>query len=131
MMHNQGWRPNEADVDAVVAIHNAVNEKAWENLKRWEKLLHPECEPKLVKIRGLSTTYSPKAKLYKMLGYEPPFDRHDWEIDRCGASVRYVIDYYADTPSAPGKVAGLYIDLRPALDSPTAAWDRLRMSLKQ
>ena len=107
-----------------------MNEKAWVELCKWEALLHPECEPKLVRIRGLSTKYSPKAKLFKMLGYEPPFDRHDWEIDRCGASVRYVIDYYSDAP-APGKVAGLYIDLRPALDAPSAVWDRMRMQLKQ
>jgi cytochrome c heme-lyase len=98
-------------------------------LKKWEALLHPGCEPKLVQIRGLSNKYSPKAKMFKFLGYEPPFDRHDWDIDRCGVQVRYVIDYYTDQP-APGKVAGLYLDLRPALDSPTAAWDRLRKMMQ-
>jgi len=26
--------------------------------------------------------------------YPPPFDRHDWIVDRCGKEVRYIIDYY-------------------------------------
>lgn len=95
-----------------------------------ERKLHPECEcgPKLVSIRGLSSHPSPKARLYTWLGYEPPFDRHDWVIDRCGVKQRIIIDYYEDAAPA-GKVAGLYMDVRPALDSPGALWDRTRAAL--
>ncbi len=117
-------------MNAVVAIHNAVNEKAWEEVRRWELALHPQCEPKLVSIRGLSQTFSPKARLYTLLGYEAPFDRHDWQVDRCGEQVRYVIDYYSQPPRSGAAVGGLYLDVRPALDSPTAAWDRLRCAIK-
>ena len=28
------------------------------------------------------------------MGYQLPFDRHDWIVDRAGKEVRYVIDYY-------------------------------------
>jgi len=59
-------------------------------------------------------------------GYKLPFDRHDWVIDRCGTHVRYVIDFYSGTPQ-PGRAASMHLDVRPALDSPGAAWDRLRM----
>ncbi len=127
-MKRKGWRPNEDDVDAVVAIHNAVNERAWADVVRWERALHPQCEPRLISIRGLSQTLSPKARMWKMLGYEAPFDRHDWQVDRCGQQVRYVIDYY-DVPPADGKGAQLNLDIRPALDTPGAAWDRLRRLL--
>lgn len=46
----------------VVAIHNAVNERTWLELRRWELTLHPECAqgPKLVSIKGLSSHPSPK-----------------------------------------------------------------------
>jgi hypothetical protein len=30
--------------------------------------------------------------------HEPPFDRHDWIVDRDGKEVRYVIDFYAHDP---------------------------------
>lgn len=128
-MKRKGWRPQEEDVNAVVAIHNAVNERAWEEVRLWEQALHPQCEPKLVSIRGLSQAPSPKARLYGLLGYEAPFDRHDWQVDRCGQQVRYVIDYYSQSEGG-GAVGGLFLDVRPALDSPGAAWDRLRKAMK-
>ena len=48
----------------VVAIHNAVNERTWQELRRWELSLHPECSqgPNLVSIKGLSSHPSPKGK---------------------------------------------------------------------
>jgi cytochrome c heme-lyase len=107
-----------------------VNEQAWSQIVKMEKRLHPECVagPKLVSIRGLSSKLSPKARLYTWLGYEAPFDRHDWIIDRCNQQHRFIIDYYDDVPPE-GKVAGLYMDVRPALDSPGAYWDRARAAL--
>ena len=128
-MLRKGWRPQESDMETVVAIHNAVNEKAWAQVLKWEAQAEPECVPRLQTIRGLVNKRSPKARLWGLLGYEP-FDRHDWTVDRCGRSVRYVIDYYDDQPE-PGKAAGLYLDVRPALDSPAAAWQRLRMAVSK
>lgn len=58
--------------------------------------------------------------------YELPFDRHDWIVDRCGKDVRYVIDYYdGGLPDETYKFA--LLDVRPALDSPQNAFDRLRV----
>jgi cytochrome c heme-lyase len=37
---------------------------------------------------------SPRARLNTLLGYAPPFDRHDWVVDRCGTTIEYVIDFY-------------------------------------
>jgi hypothetical protein len=59
-------------------------------------------------------------------GFKLPFDRHDWIVDRCGREVRYVIDFYSGAPQ-PGVPASMHLDVRPALDSLEALWDRLRM----
>ena len=40
--------------------------------------------------------------------------------------VRYVIDFYNAAPE-PGKPIGMHLDVRPALDSPDALLDRIRM----
>lgn len=69
---------------------------------------------------------SPRAWFFtKIWRSPPPFDRHDWTVERCGREVRYVIDYYPGRPEE-GK-AVFNVDVRPALDSPGAAWDRLCM----
>jgi cytochrome c heme-lyase len=58
----------------------------------------------------------------------PPFDRHDWYVLRQTPSgpkeVRYVIDYYSGPPEPTGEPV-FYLDIRPALDTPTAAVERL------
>lgn len=58
----------------------------------------------------------------------PPFDRHDWFVQRQtpngSKEVRYVIDYYSGPPEPTGEPV-FYLDIRPALDSPTAAVERL------
>merc|ERR1719213_1332532 len=41
-MRRKGYDPNENEMRAVVAIHNTVNENAWEQIVWWESL-HPEC----------------------------------------------------------------------------------------
>jgi hypothetical protein len=60
---------------------------------------------------------------------EPPFDRHDWYIARRTPTgktkeVRYVIDYYSADPEPTGEPV-FYLDIRPAIDSPTAAVERM------
>jgi len=60
---------------------------------------------------------------------EPPFDRHDWFVQRrlsngTTREVRYVIDYYSAPPEPTGEPV-FYLDVRPAVDTPTAAAERL------
>ena len=60
---------------------------------------------------------------------EAPFDRHDWFVQRRAPSgeqreVRYVIDYYSAPPEPTGEPV-FYLDVRPAVDGPTAAAERL------
>jgi cytochrome c heme-lyase len=51
-MKRKGWKPNEDDMNLVVAIHNAVNEQAWVEVVKMEKSVYPECDPKLLTIQG-------------------------------------------------------------------------------
>jgi len=60
---------------------------------------------------------------------EAPFDRHDWYVQRRTTQgevreVRYVIDYYSAPPEPTGEPV-FYLDVRPAIDGPTAAAERL------
>lgn len=103
---------------AVVPLHNAVNERAWAQIKAWEAKYSATCAagPKLVSFSGDSTKLTPKARVNALLGYTAPFDRHDWVVDRCGTRVDYVIDFYA---GRQGEKAGpsFYLDVRPKLNS--------------
>jgi cytochrome c heme-lyase len=58
---------------------------------------------------------------------EPPFDRHDWFVQReyqgQKTEVRYVIDYYSGPPEPTGEPV-FYLDVRPAI-TPTAALERM------
>lgn len=124
-MKRKGWPAEAADMQSIVAIHNGVNERAWNHILRYEAL-HDGCYPKLVRFQGRPQDYSPKARLLNLLGYKLPFDRHDWIVDRCGREVRYVIDFY-NAAQLPNMPVSMYLDARPALDSPGALWDRLCM----
>ena len=78
-----------------------------------------------------------------MLGYQMPFDRwsllaessyeiehslrHDWIVDRNGTEVRYIIDYYDSPTDSPASQKFAQLDVRPALDSRTAVWDRMKV----
>ena len=46
---------------------------------------------------------------------------------RCGKEVRYVIDYY-DGDLKPGSHKFAKLDVRPALDSLDAVWDRMKIA---
>ena len=129
-MTKKGWSPNERDMQTIVSIHNAVNERAWYQVLQYEKLHAATCPtPKLVKFRGRPDDLSVKARFMSLFGYTKPFDRHDWIVDRCGDQVTYVIDFYQghEKPGLPA-AASMHIDARPY---PTIAgiWDRIRMSL--
>ena len=109
--------------------------------------------PRLVRFQGRPNEMTPKAKILQLLGQvypakfgygcfvpsvlimlidfsgEPPFDRHDWYVQRqtlTGQSreVRYVIDYYSGPPEPTGEPV-FYLDVRPAVDRPRAAVERM------
>jgi cytochrome c heme-lyase len=119
-MKRKGYESDAADMKTIVPIHNAVNERAWKEIKQWEEGWGSEkCGgPKLHSFLGLSTTMSPKARFNTLLGYKPPFDRHDWVVDRCGKRIDYVIDFYAgkNGGSQDGKLS-FYLDVRPKLNT--------------
>nr|DBA44770.1 TPA_exp: holocytochrome c synthase [Cyanoptyche gloeocystis] len=128
----------EEDMAAVVAIHNGMNEKTWQEVMKWERAHASECDdPTLLRFKGRPFELSPKALLRRWLGGPVPFDRHDWIVDRCGKEVRYIIDFYHDEHAEPDDVKAVYydrgflhssrlwIDARPALDSWEALYDRL------
>jgi cytochrome c heme-lyase len=151
MFYNALKRKNKADdvdeddVRTIVAIHNNMNEKTWERVREWESLHKSSCpEPRLSRFMGRPDDLTPlafiKAKLYPPRHRRYPFDRHDWFIDRCGTEVRYVIDYYHDEEHSPldkmpkdqkdpTAIKSITFDARPALDSPMAFYDRIRMPL--
>lgn len=56
----------------------------------------------------------------------PPFDRHDWHVRRAndGTSQRYVIDYYS-CPDDENGMPVFSLDVRPAVDTPGAVFERV------
>lgn len=156
--------PEDA-VESMVAVHNFLNEGAWDEIEGWEERfsrglsygwrlcrrgeegfvkrdLTTESEtqlprPKLLRFQGRPNDITPKAKILDLLGkaypskysFEPPFDRHDWYVQRQlphgeVREVRYVIDYYSAPPEPTGEPV-FYLDVRPAIDGPTAAAERM------
>lgn len=126
-MRRKNHDPNASDMATVVPIHNAVNERAWAEIKGWERRFargqNTSCNgPMLRSFSGDSAKVSPRARWLGLWGYESPFDRHDWVVERCeGVGVEYVIDFYR------GRGGGLafYLDVRPKLNS----WEGWRMRL--
>ncbi|CAD5117552.1 DgyrCDS6314 [Dimorphilus gyrociliatus] len=119
-MLRKGWTWKDEDLkakdmDDIIKIHNVNNEQAWMEVLKWEALHAHECKkPKLKSFGGKAKDFSPRARIRSWLGYELPFDRHDWIIDRNG---RDVSEDYTFT----------ILDVRPALDSLDAVWDRMRV----
>ncbi|KAJ6658393.1 hypothetical protein lerEdw1_020097 [Lerista edwardsae] len=104
-MLRKGWRWKEDDIKPddmtnIIKIHNQNNEQAWKEILKWEAL---------------------------HASYELPFDRHDWIVDRCGKEVRYVIDYY-DGGEVDKNYQFTILDVRPAFDSLSAVWDRMKVA---
>ncbi|KAL2867911.1 cytochrome c1 heme lyase CYT2 [Aspergillus lucknowensis] len=126
-------------VASIIPIHNAVNERAWQQILEWERRV-PSSDPgskkcggpKLYSFRGLgaeSEFLSPRARINNLMGYQLPFDRHDWVVERCGGErIEYVIDFYQGksvggsggtglaSNAGPGKLS-FYLDVRPKLNS--------------
>jgi len=135
-MTRKGWNwRDEAEevtpntVTEIIKIHNFNNEKAWQEILLWESFHNEECQnPQLTKFAGKPKEYSPRARFRNWCGYELPFDRHDWIVDRCGTNVRYILDYY-DTGIDQHETGedSVEIDVRPALDSFSACVDRMKV----
>ncbi|KAM3860450.1 holocytochrome c-type synthase [Diretmus argenteus] len=133
-MLRKGWRWREddlapQDMTNIIKIHNRNNEQAWQEILKWEALHAYECPcgPSLKRFGGKAKEYSPRARFRHWLGYELPFDRHDWIVDRCGKEVRYVIDYY-DGEINKDTYEFSILDVRPAFDSLGAVWDRMKVA---
>ncbi|KAL8857297.1 MAG: hypothetical protein Q9178_006063 [Gyalolechia marmorata] len=127
-MKRKSFSPDQKDMPAIVPIHNAVNERAWSMIKTWEsssarlQSLNAPCGgPKLRSFSGDAAKLSPKARVLGWVGYQAPFDRHDWVVERCqgGGSVEYVIDFY----KGRGDGLAFYLDVRPKLNT----WEGCRM----
>lgn len=131
-MLRKGWKWRDAefephDMDNIIKIHNANNEQAWLEVLKWEALHAKECgNPRLKSFGGKASDFSPRARIRSWMGYELPFDRHDWIVDRCGTDVRYIIDYY-DGGSLDDKYRFALLDVRPAMDAPQNIWDRAKV----
>lgn len=140
-MLRKGYTDTPAEhVESMVAVHNFLNEGAWEEIRAWEhrfnrglgkgweycsrgeegysQMLALEqlrrrrgeealSEPKLLRFEGRPSDMTPKAKMLSFMAWlypsqfpdNPPFDRHDWYVERNGANgtkqeKRYIIDYY-------------------------------------
>ena len=130
-MKRKGFDAAAADMKTVVPIHNAVNERAWAEILKWEApYVAPVKEggcggPRLHSFAGLgSQTMSPKARINTLLGYTAPFDRHDWVVDRCGTRVEYIIDFYSGRSNGTGAgKLNFYLDVRPKLNT----WEGVKM----
>ncbi|KAG0142154.1 hypothetical protein CROQUDRAFT_662905 [Cronartium quercuum f. sp. fusiforme G11] len=139
----QDAKTNRLDMYTVVPIHNAVNEKVWQEVLEWESNYGKgsferwprsgKSGPMLCSFRGRPNDRSPRAWLKVLSGYQAPFDRHDWEVIRpTETRMRYVIDFYpgrsniqdSSTISNRPNLA-FYLDVRPALDN----WEGIRMRL--
>ncbi|KAM0240010.1 hypothetical protein ACHAPO_002990 [Fusarium lateritium] len=128
-MKRKGYDARVADMKTVVPIHNAVNERAWKEIKEWEApyLEGTTCGgPKLESFANKMDRMTPTARIKTMIGYTAPFDRHDWVIDRCGTRVDYVIDFYAGRPDGRGGPS-FYLDVRPKLNT----WEGVKMRAKR
>ncbi|KAI9827004.1 MAG: Cytochrome c1 heme lyase [Phylliscum demangeonii] len=99
-MRRKAFDPKAEDMTVIVPIHNAVNERAWKQIREWEA------------GRGAES---------------PPFDRHDWVVDRCGTRIDYVIDFYAGKDDGSKKGLSFYLDVRPKLNS----WEGMKMRMSK
>uniref|UniRef100_A0A3B4FE32 Holocytochrome c-type synthase n=1 Tax=Pundamilia nyererei TaxID=303518 RepID=A0A3B4FE32_9CICH len=130
-MLRKGWRwrdddLSKGDMTNIIKIHNQNNEQAWQEILKWEALELPVGQ-RIERFGGKAKEYSPRARLRHWMGYELPFDRHDWIVDRCGKEVRYIIDYY-DGEINKDTYQFSTLDVRPAFDSLEAVWDRMKVA---
>jgi len=131
----------EEDMDVVVAVHNNMNEKTWNEVMKWEQLkgdgMNVGGQPKLLRFQGKPYDLSIKARMKVFFGHPAPFDRHDWWVDQGGRINRYIIDYYHDVSSSAkdlrpsdnltdfASMKSIQVDVRPAFDNFFGLYGRL------
>lgn len=117
-MKRKNWNPEAQDMKTVVPIHNVVNERVWRLIQWWEEGQGGDkCGGiQLTSFKGESKKLTPRARWKVMMGYERPFDRHDWVVNRCGQEIEYVIDFYAGN-GGKNDAASFFLDVRPKLNS--------------
>jgi len=132
-MLRKGWRwkdddLKQKDMKDIIRIHNTNNEDAWNEVLKWEALRYREgVVPQLKSFKGRAKDFSPRARMRNWMGYGLPFDRHDWIVNRGGKDVRYIIDYY-DGGDVDTDYRFTLLDVRPAFDSTSAVWDRMKVT---
>ena len=69
-MARKNHNPQPADMKSIVPIHNAVNERAWAEILKWEACRGGEVcgGVKLVNFKGKPAQKSPKARINMLLG---------------------------------------------------------------
>lgn len=147
--------PEDA-VEAMVAVHNFLNEGAWGEIRTWEhrwseglweglkasftgeatgqeKGSDPEGEPRLLRFEGRSQDVTPKSQILQFVGKvfpkratPPPFDRHDWFVKRKDGEVRRYVIDYYSGGLEHG-LPVFFLDVRPAIDSPGQLLERVGM----
>lgn len=134
-MKRKGWNNvEEESIPSFLQIHNSVNERSWNEILKWE---NSDDDIELSRFEGRPQNVTPKAWILSTLGIrDKPFDRHDWYVVRKngGSSEdapiekRYVLDFYMtrenDGLGSGGMLPRVEIDVRPALDGPSAAVQR-------
>jgi cytochrome c heme-lyase len=148
-LRKKGWDNVEAEsIPSVLQIHNTINERTWNQIQEWESTMDIEdnrdvnTNLKLVRFMGRPNDMSPQAFVWTKIFQwaDPPFDRHDWYVQKqqqpqrqhkdnssTASSYpiqRYVIDYYMFPPLDPQMPPTPFVDARPALDSPRALYLR-------
>ena len=64
----KGWETPEESMEMVVAIHNFLNERAWEEVMKWEKRLPGGEAAQLERFQGRPGELSPKARMHLWAG---------------------------------------------------------------
>lgn len=72
-MERKNHNPHASDMQVVVPIHNAVNERAWAEVMKWEQGQGGDkCGGvKLVSFKGRPNERTPRARWKMLLGYVP------------------------------------------------------------
>jgi len=127
----RGWEISKRGEENAPRITDMLARQ--ERLKGQEERL-----PSLVRFVGRPDEPTPKARMLGFMGWmwpskyacDPPFDRHDWFVRRVlpdgrERELRYVIDYYSGPTDEETGEPVFFLDIRPALDSPAQAAERL------
>lgn len=64
----KGKETPEQSIDVMVQIHNFINEKAWDEVRRWEDMRTPGERIELARFEGRPQDLSPKARFHLLLG---------------------------------------------------------------